>query len=299
MKKTLIAFLCFLIILLPAASAFAEASSQTGEDGIRNVLIIVSLDKKLPENGKTYAMGNYLMVLDESNQVLKFISFPYNLAVTVPSDKGDVTKQLQFFGNEQGPEGMVEVLEANFGITIDRWLLTNMTGLSDLVDLVGGIEVDLPDLSINKKASDLKYMVDRPWQKVEEAGLQTLTGVQAMAYISDTYYDQPTLSVEEARFRERHQVLIHGIVKGLRSFQLDTESLIEMIFGGMLSNYSTNVPMSGMLFTGRANFAACLPNDPLFLHIPQEIFTVKASNGWESMGFTEEDVAAVREFTGN
>lgn len=299
MKKALVGFLCLIIIVFSVVSIQAETSAETALGGMRNVLMIVSLDKTLPKDGKTYAMGNYLIVLDEDNQVMKFTSFPYNLAVTVQTTGGEVTKQLQFVCNDLGPEGMAEVLEQNFGVTIDRWLLINMTGLADLVDLAGGIEVDLPDLSINKKASDLKYMTSIPYVKVAAPGLQVLNGIQMMAYISDTYYDQPTLIVEEGRFRERQQVLIRGIVSGLRNFQVDTEALLALVFDGFLGNFATDVPMSGMLSMGRANLAACLQNDPVFLHIPREIATVKASNGWESMGFTQEDVTAVQVFVGN
>ena len=134
----------------------------------------------------------------------------------LPGKRGPVNKQLQFACKELGPEGAAGIIQQSFGVTIDHWLLINMNALAELVDLAGGIEVFLNDLSINKKAGDLKYMVSKPWQKVQEAGLQKLNGVQMMAYISDTYYDKPTISEEEVRFRERHEVLIRGIIAGLR-----------------------------------------------------------------------------------
>jgi LCP family protein required for cell wall assembly len=299
MKRALVGFLCLITILFAIFSTHAEAPSEATIDGIRNIFLIMSLDKTLPKTGKTYGMGNYLITLDENNRVLKFTSFPYNLAVDVPTKTGDVKKQLQFACNDLGPEGAAIVIENNFGINIDHWLLINMTGLADLVDLVGGIEVNLLDLSINKKASDLKYMTDKAWVKVEEPGLQILNGVQAMAYISDTYYDQPTISVEEERFRERQEVLIRGIIKGLQNFQVDTESLLTLIFGGFAKNYATDIPLSGVLMVARADLAGCLQSDPVFLHIPQEIFTVEVANGWESLGYTEEDAAAVRTFVEN
>jgi anionic cell wall polymer biosynthesis LytR-Cps2A-Psr (LCP) family protein len=299
MKKAFVGFLCFIIILFSIFSALAEASSEDTFSGMRQILLIISLDKTLPKTGKTYGMGNYIMTLDGSNRVLKFTSFPYNLAVDIPAQKVAVKKQLQFVCKELGPEGEAEVIESNFGITIDHWLLINMTGLADLVDLVGGIEVNLADLSINKKASDIKYMVDKPWKNVAEPGLQILSGIQAMAYMSDTYYDQPTISQEEVRFRERQELLIREILAGLRNFQLDTESLLALIFSGFAKNYTTDIPLGGVLTTARADLSGCLQSDPVFLHIPQEIFTVEVADGWESLGYTEEDAAAVRAFVEN
>ena len=170
MKRALIGILCFLIVLLPVVSAFAEVSEGSDLPGFRSVYMIVSLDKKIPRGNKTYTMGGYLIVLDEDNQMLQFISFPYNLALTVQTDKGEVTKQLQNIGKELGPDGLVEVLEMNFGIEIDHWVMTTLTGLADFVDVAGGVEVDLPDLSLNNKAGDLKYMMDKPWVKIEAPG---------------------------------------------------------------------------------------------------------------------------------
>ena len=299
MKRALIGILCFLIALSPVVSAFAEVSEGPDLPGFRSIYMIVSLDKKIPRGNKTYTMGGYLIVLDEDNQMLQFISFPYNLALTVQTDKGEVTKQLQNIGKELGPDGLVEVLEMNFGIEIDHWVMTTLTGLADFVDVAGGVEVDLPDLSLNNKAGDLKYMMDKPWVKIEAPGLQLLNGVQAMGYITDTYYGQPTIPEEEERFRQRHEVLIRGIIKSLGSFQIDVESLVTLIADSLLGNYATDLTLEDMIALGRSDLAASAQYEQAFLFIPQVIATVKASNGWESLGYTDEDVEAVQALVGD
>jgi hypothetical protein len=114
--------------------------------------------------------------------------------------------------------------------------------------------------------------------------------------MSDTYYDQPTISQEEVRFRERQELLIREIIAGLRSFQLDTESLLTLIFGGFAKNYATDIPLVDVLSSARADLAGCVQSDPVFLHIPQEIFMVDVEDGWESLGYSQEDVAAVSAF---
>jgi len=298
MNKAFIGFLCFLIVLLPIVSALAEASVDTDFPGFRSIFMIMSLDKMIPSGNKTYTMGGYLIVLDEENKMLKFVSFPYNLALTIQTEKGEVTKQLQNTGQELGPDGLVEKLESNFGIEIDHWVMTTLTGLSDFVDVAGGIEVDLPDLSINSHAGNLQYMMSKPYVKVAETGLQLLSGVQAMAYITDTTYGSPTISEEEERFRERHEVLIRGIIKSLGSFQVDVESLATLMVDSMLGNYSTDLKIEDMLALVRMDLSASPQYEQAFLFIPQVISTVKASNGWESLGYTEEDVLMVQAFIG-
>jgi anionic cell wall polymer biosynthesis LytR-Cps2A-Psr (LCP) family protein len=276
-----------------AGLAQKQAPRQT-----RSFIIIVSLDKSLPKSGKTYGMGYYLMTLKPEDRLLHYTSFPYNLSVEMPGKKGPATKQLQFACKELGPEGAAEVIRQNFGVTIDYWLLINMNALAELVDLAGGIEVFLDDLSINKKAGDLKHMVSKPWQKVQEAGLQKLSGVQMMAYISDTYYDKPSISVEEERFRQRQEVLLRGINAGLKSKGMDRMGLLSAMFTGFGKNVMTNFTPETVPELALGGFVHCLANEPQFLHIPQTIFTVETDNGWESLGYTPEDTSAARAFNG-
>jgi anionic cell wall polymer biosynthesis LytR-Cps2A-Psr (LCP) family protein len=297
MKNAATRFLVFLLAILLAAPLSGLAQQQAPAEA-PSVLIIVSLDKTLPKSGKTYGMGYYLMTLKPEGRVLHYTSFPYNLSVELPGKKGPVNKQLQFACKELGPEGAAEVIRQNFGVTIDFWLLINMNALAELVDLAGGIEVFLDDLSINKKAGDLRNMVSKPWQKVQEAGLQKLSGVQMMAYISDTYYDKPTISQEEARFRERQEVLILGVNAGLKSNGIDGVGLLSAMFSGFGKNVMSNFTLKTLPELTLGGFTKCLENVPQFLHIPQTISTVKTDNGWESLGYTQEDAAAVRALTG-
>ena len=197
MKKLLsVLLLITLLAALPAVLLPVRAQAQTGQENW-SVLLIVSLDKKLPKGGKTNGMGYYLMTYHREGSRLSFTSFPYNLSVELPGKKGPVRKQLQFACKELGPEGAADLISQTFGIKIDYWVLINLNALVELVDLAGGVEVNLANLSINKKAGEIKYMVSKPFKKLAEAGLQRLDGVQAMAYISDTLYDNPTISEEE------------------------------------------------------------------------------------------------------
>lgn len=296
MKKTLALILLFTLLTPLAWTMAPHASRAEPGDGTTSVLMIVSLDKKLPKAGKTNGMGYYLMTLNPAKNELLFTSFPYNLAVEMPGKKGPVSKQLQFACKELGPQGAVDVLMKAFGISIDHWLLINMNALAELVDLAGGVEVNLENLSINKKAGDLRYMVSKPMEKIKEPGQQLLNGVQMMAYISDTYYDRPTILVEEARFRERHEVLIRGIVAGLRGAGMDTPGLIAAVFTGFGKHYMTGLDLQTLADIPLNRLTGCLVNEPRFLHVPAVIASTKTDNGWESIGYTQEDVQAVQAF---
>ena len=59
---------------------------------------------------------------------------------------------------------------------------------------------------------------------------------------------------EEERFRQRHEVLIRGIIKSLGSFQIDVESLVTLIADSLLGNYSTDLTLEDMIALGAFGF---------------------------------------------
>ncbi len=82
-----------------------------------------------------------------------------------------------FYGNAfnlpgGGPEILAQTLYLNFGLTVDHYIGVNMTVLADVVDAVGGIDINVP------------VAVDG-----FSAGPQHMTGEQALAYSRIRYPD--------------------------------------------------------------------------------------------------------------
>lgn len=48
-----VCLLCVMVMLVTEVPAISEGSSDASFSGIRNILLIVSLDKTLPKTGKT------------------------------------------------------------------------------------------------------------------------------------------------------------------------------------------------------------------------------------------------------
>ncbi|MET9392809.1 LCP family protein [Streptomyces sp. NPDC006624] len=127
-----------------------------------------------------------MMILHTGSNGPTLISLPRDSNVTIPSFKGsDSGKLYPATGRqtklnaayaEDGPELLVRTVEANTGLHIDHYVEIGFGGFANIVDAVGGVEMDIPqDIKDTKSGADLKK------------GKQTLNGEQALAFVRTRY----------------------------------------------------------------------------------------------------------------
>ena len=77
---------------------------------------------------------------------------------------------------QKGIENLIDSLQKAFSITIDRYVMMDLDGFSSIVDLIGGVDIDIPyTLKYSDPAQDL--YIDF------EAGVQHLNGEQAEQFV--------------------------------------------------------------------------------------------------------------------
>ena len=77
---------------------------------------------------------------------------------------------------QKGIENLIDSLQKAFSITIDRYVMMDLDGFSSIVDLIGGVVIDIPyTLKYSDPAQDL--YIDF------EAGVQHLNGEQAEQFV--------------------------------------------------------------------------------------------------------------------
>ena len=75
-----------------------------------------------------------------------------------------------------GPELLVRTIEANTGLHIDHYAEIGFAGFANIVDAVGGVEIDIPqDIKDKDSGADFKK------------GKQTLDGQQALAFVRNRH----------------------------------------------------------------------------------------------------------------
>ena len=127
-----------------------------------------------------------MMILHDGSNGPTLISLPRDSNVEIPSYKGsDSGKLYPARGRftklnaayaEDGAELLVRTIEFNTGLHIDHYVEIGFGGFANIVDAIGGVELDIPKGFKDKKSgADFK------------AGKQTLNGEQSLAFVRTRY----------------------------------------------------------------------------------------------------------------
>lgn len=133
------------------------------------------------ESGGGVSDTTILLHVSADRQEAYGISLPRDALVTRPDCKtpdGSVPGgELQMFNTAfklGGPQCTVQMVEALTGIYIDHYLVLDFNGFKDMVEAVDGVEVCIPE-----------DVVDPEHDIYFDAGVQTLTGQQALNYVRE------------------------------------------------------------------------------------------------------------------
>lgn len=127
-----------------------------------------------------------MMILAACGSGNTMISLPRDSDVEIPSfvgsESGKTFKgegrrvKLNAAYAEDGPELLVRTVEYNTGLRIDHYAEIGFAGFANIVNALGGVEMDIP-----KAFKDKKSGADF------QAGKQTLNGEQALAFVRTRY----------------------------------------------------------------------------------------------------------------
>lgn len=171
------------LILILAGSLFAilkfnlfQPTADTGTLGARktgaSTILIAGTD-----DGGSRTDTMMLVYVNAVSGELNLLSIPRD---TLVNASYNVPKLNACYGvnggGEEGMEALMDKVEAIIGFRPDGYVLTNLDAFIDLVDLMGGVEFEVPqDMYYNDPAQDLYIDL--------KAGLQTLNGEQAMGLV--------------------------------------------------------------------------------------------------------------------
>ena len=89
-----------------------------------------------------------------------------------------------------GPDQAVAMLNMNFDLKIDYYMSVDFMAVSEVVDLMGGIEIDVDEYEIehlNNYTVETSKVTGKSTTKLKSTGLQNLDGVQATSYCRIRY----------------------------------------------------------------------------------------------------------------
>lgn len=147
-----------------------------------------------------------------------------------------------------GPELAISTVNKNFDLNIHDFVTVNFSALSNMVDALGGVEIEITKEEldyVNSYAKDVAKINGHKYKKIPGAGLQTLNGDQATGYCRVRY----TKGGDFTR-AERQRTVLQAIVKKAKSSNVLTlysllNEMLPQIYTSLSSaeilGYSTGV----------------------------------------------------------
>lgn len=173
LKKFILSLLCILLILVVLISGVAllyanriaskvnfseieekysrEALLEEGgaslisDKKVQNILLL-GVDEDSSDYGRSDSM--MLVSIDKKHKKLKLTSFQRDTFVYVPDPEGGYRTKLTNAYSWGGVGLAVRTIEHNFGVRIDNYVTVNFATFKTIVDILGGVELELTDREI-------------------------------------------------------------------------------------------------------------------------------------------------------
>lgn len=128
-----------------------------------------------------------------------------------------------------GPEQAINMLNQNLDLNISDFVTIGFGGLANLIDAVGGVEIDVTEdeiHGINDYQSTMAEELGRGYNTVSAPGVQTLDGLQAVAYCRIRY----TAGDDYKRTERQREVLMQTFNKAKRLNPKKLNQITETVF---------------------------------------------------------------------
>lgn len=174
-----------------------SAEESTDEDDWTNVLLLGCDSYTTKEQQRTDSM--IILSVNMKTSEVKMTSLMRDTWIKSSSSKG--YRKLTELCAVGGPQLTIQAINENFGTNIDKYALISMAGIAEVIDLVGGLDLDVTEAerkALNKGLFDLSGLSGM--EKLQQSGEKVhLNGNQATAYARIRKIDSDYVRTERQR----------------------------------------------------------------------------------------------------
>ena len=157
------------------------------EEKITNIALF-GVDTRNPKSFKGLSDAIMILSINEKTKKVKVISIMRDTLVPLEYKGKTMNAKINSAYSRGGPELAIKTINTLFGLDISEYATVNFYGMADIIDAVGGIEVELAK---NEVGYELNFGIKEVCRKegipfddylIDKAGKQTLNGIQAVSY---------------------------------------------------------------------------------------------------------------------
>lgn len=154
------------------------------DKAINNILLL-GIDSRDPDSIKERSDAMMILSINKQESKIKLISLQRDMLCYIPGTYN--FEKLTHMNAIGGPEMTLATVNDILRLDIKKYAVVNMRKMEELIDLAGGVEIDVEEHCLNTLnyiiwAANRNFPETDPVAEVEHAGLQHLNGRQAVSY---------------------------------------------------------------------------------------------------------------------
>jgi len=184
------------------------------DPNVENILVY-GVDSRNTNDYKCRSDAMMIVSINKANKTVKLISLMRDTGAYFGDTDDNMKSELDKLNAAYARGGvgyMINTINRNFDLDIQRFVMLDFGSAADVIDLVGGVDITVSNAEVKYANEFIAYQnkwggTDSP--QITSSGLQTLNGVQAVAWSRIRYLDSDF--VRTSRQRTIAQALIEKV----------------------------------------------------------------------------------------
>lgn len=239
-------------------------------DDVMNILLLGTDARSKNERGRSDSM--ILVSINKATKEIVMTSFLRDIYLAIPDIESTRLNHAYAYG---GADLVIDTLEQNFKIKIDKYAQVDFSSFITVVDAVGGVEINVTDEElpyITKYLAEINRLEGDPQGDgtLKSSGKQILNGKQALAYSRIRY-----IGTDFGR-SERQRTVLEKLIQKAADLSLgDLDELVDELFPNITTNL-TESELFSMIIKSPAYFSYDLKQCRVPMDDTYEYMTVRS-----------------------
>lgn len=194
-------------------------------------MLVVGVDAR---EGEDAARSDTILLayVDPNRKRVTVVSIPRDTRARI---EGHGTNKINTALFYEGPEGLIKAIKGLTGAQVTHYVAVDFNGFKDIVDAMGGVWLDVPELIVDKKAANYD-----PKSYVVEPGMQKLDGPHALTFVRSRNFPEGDI----ARIRNQ-QLFLRAL--GKQTLKLGNVFKAKGIIDAVARNAETSLKITEMM----------------------------------------------------